>query len=150
MVAASPFLSPNFVSFAKKVNSQCLHLNLFVVVFMSVLILLCWESILISLYPPPHQHLDHHVSPPPPLCLCPRRWGCAWPFRSTWRFKFYLAGAAGRNACPRKETKRANNVLAQKPKEMGEKRVSCNHRPHSHCTVFTWGGTVGHPSPNPD
>ncbi len=79
------FLSPIFVYFSKKVSPWCLQLYLFLFVFVSVLFLLCWESLLLfSLdlarihFLPPHPHLGHHVPPPPPLC--PRRRWYAWPF----------------------------------------------------------------------
>ncbi len=85
------FLLPIFVYFAKKVNPRCLTALPFCLFgFVSILFLLCWESLLFfssDLAPkhflPPHPHPDHHVPPPP--CLCPRRRRYAWPFRLTWQ-----------------------------------------------------------------
>ncbi len=91
MVTALPFFSPffiaNFYLFFQK-GKSCLQLYLFLFVFVSVLFLLCWESLLLfssDLAPihflPPHLHLDPHVPPLPPLCPWRRRY--AWPFQST-------------------------------------------------------------------
>ena len=60
---------------------------LFILFFVSILFLLCWESLLFSFLnfapihflTPQHLHLNHHVPPPPPLCN--QRWARhAWPF----------------------------------------------------------------------
>jgi hypothetical protein len=81
------FFIANFCLFCQKGKSSVLTaLPFCLFVFVSVLFLLCWESLLffsLDLAPihflPLHPHLDHHVPPPPPLC--PRRRQYAWPFR---------------------------------------------------------------------
>jgi hypothetical protein len=74
------FLSPIFCSFAKKVNPWCLQLNLFYFIFVCAFFLLCWESILLSLWiwhqdisSPPHRIRSSTTinRPPPPLPPAP-------------------------------------------------------------------------------
>jgi hypothetical protein len=96
MVTSLPFFPPffiaNFCLFCQKGKSSVLTaLPFCLFVFVSILFLLCWESLsflwiwrqyIFSLYIR-ISHLDHHVPPPPPLC--PRRWWYAWPIQSTWQ-----------------------------------------------------------------